>query len=461
MDKINLNEMVYEKYIAPTKKKRERCIGVEIELPIVNLSGEAVDEWIPIFIAGQFRTKFGFEITGTDVLGNVNSMSDTLTGDNLSFDCCYSNLELSFGKCNDIFEIQKRFSTYYTFLNECFSEYNYTLTGMGVNPGYNVNHNEPIQNERYRMLYHHLYSYPKYEQQSELKFSNRADFGTFTSASQVQLDVYYDSLLKTINTFELVEPYKALLFGNSYIAEKPDMLNVRNWLWEHSMQGYNPHNVGMFGHKLKSISELIEYIKSTSIYCTMRNGKYVNFTPIPIGEYYKMDFVAGEYFDGDRYQSIQITPKAEDLAHLRSFKFEDLTYRGTIELRSTCCQPVHDSMAVAAFNIGLIEKIDELNELLEQDTIIYSHGYNARELQKMLSCSKLPTYIDQDLLKKQLKNIIDLAADGLKSRGKSEEIFLDPLYERSECLTNPARRMVEGLKAGKSMRDFILDYAKL
>ena len=40
-------------------------------------------------------------------------------------------------------------------------------------------------------------------------------------------------------------------------------------LWERSMQGFNPHNVGMFLQKLGSIDELLEYIKSQSIYCTI------------------------------------------------------------------------------------------------------------------------------------------------------------------------------------------------
>ena len=34
---------LYDRYIKPTKQKKKRCIGVEIELPIVNLNNEAVD----------------------------------------------------------------------------------------------------------------------------------------------------------------------------------------------------------------------------------------------------------------------------------------------------------------------------------------------------------------------------------------------------------------------------------
>ena len=52
----------------------------------------------------------------------------------------------------------------------------------------------------------------------------RPDFGTFTSASQVQLDVSYDQLTDVINVFGLLEPYKAILFANSYLPDYPEFL---------------------------------------------------------------------------------------------------------------------------------------------------------------------------------------------------------------------------------------------
>ena len=42
--KENIRNAIYEKYIAPTKKNRPDYIGVEIEMPVVNLEGKPVDE---------------------------------------------------------------------------------------------------------------------------------------------------------------------------------------------------------------------------------------------------------------------------------------------------------------------------------------------------------------------------------------------------------------------------------
>ncbi len=380
-----IRQAIYDKYIAPTKTKRPDYIGVEIEMPVVNLNGQAVDEAVSISVAEKFTEHFGFTPDGHDSNGELTSSKHAPTGDILSFDCCYSNLELSFGKAVSLFEVKERFERYCKFLNSEFAKYNYTLTGMGVNPNADINHNKPTQNERYRMLYHYLHSYPKHTNEVAMRFHERPDFGTFTSASQVQLDVGYDELTDVINVFGLLEPYKALLFANSFLPDYPQYLCVRNMLWEHSMQGYNPHNVGMFAQKLSSVDELVDYIGTQSTYCTMRDGKYVDFTPVTIGEYFSKSSIDGEFYDGGTYRKLSFSPENGDLAHLRTFKFEDLTFRGTIEYRSSCCQPLSEAMTVAAFHTGLKEKLSELKELVEKDTVIYSHGFSALELQDMVS----------------------------------------------------------------------------
>lgn len=454
-----LDRAIYDKYIAPTEKKRELSIGVEIEMPVVNLSGEPVEVKTVLAVSEVFRSFFGFDVQGRDDEGNVNSISDKASGDNLSFDCCYSNLELSMGIGKDLNEIHERFKKFYTFLQGEFAKYGYTLTGMGINPNYAVNYNNPVPNERYRMLYHYLHSYRKYQFELDRRFHEFPEFGTFTSASQVQLDVEKDCLIDTINTFGMLEPYKSVLFANSFLPEYPDYLCVRNMLWERSMQGFNPHNVGMFSQKLGSIDELLEYIKSQSIYCTMRGGRYIDFEPISVREYFSRDTVQGEEFDGQQYKTVDFSPEKSDLQYLRTFKFEDLTFRGTIEYRSSCCQPIKDVMTVSALHTGLVGKLPQLKELLENDNVIYGHGYSSLELQDMLSKTKLPDFIDTQSLKEQLIKILDLAKQGLKERAKHEEHYLDALYRRAENLTNPAKQMLEGIKNGKTLNDFITLYS--
>ena len=49
-----IRKAIYDKYIAPTRRERPDYIGVEIEMPVVNLSGQAVDEAVSIDRALRF-----------------------------------------------------------------------------------------------------------------------------------------------------------------------------------------------------------------------------------------------------------------------------------------------------------------------------------------------------------------------------------------------------------------------
>lgn len=456
-----VKQRLYNKYIEPTKKKREEFIGIEIEMPILNLNKEAVDFENIHQITKQFMEDFGFEADGIDDEGNVNVAADKVTGDILSYDCSYNNLELSLGRGKDLNRLYERFKKYYKYLVKQLSEYNYTLTGMGVNPYRKYNSNVPVPNGRYRMLFHHLNSYKKYEHMPK-HFHNYPGYGTFSSASQVQLDVDYDDLLVTIDAFSKLEPVKALLFSNSILlGEHEELLCCRDAFWENSTHGINPHNIGMFECEFESVDDLLAYIQSTSIYCVERDEKYINFPPINIMEYFKQNFVTGEYFDGKGYRQIEVIPRIEDIDYLRTFKFEDLTFRGTIEFRSVCCQPIKDSIVVAAFHLGLMKQAKELKKIFDNDYVIYHQGYTATELRKMFVRSEIPHFVNQDQLYELAKQVVDLSKKGLINRGFGEEKYLTPLYERVNDRTNPAKRMLKLLKSGQNLEDIVLAYGKI
>lgn len=458
---IILNEL-YQKYIEPTKPKRERYIGVEFEMPIVDLTGKAVDFGVVHALTHKFIDRFGFEVSGIDDDENIYACTDRKTGDILSYDCSYNNLELSFGKENNLNTIYDRFSEYYTFIINTLKSDSHTLTGMGVNPHRDVNRNIPIENGRYRMLFHHLHSYTKYK--LPMYFHKYPQYGTFSSASQVQLDAEFEKLPQTLNTFTKLEPIKALLFSNSVLlGEDNDFLCCRDMFWENSPHGINPHNIGMYDCEFSGIDDILGYIASTSIYCAERGDKYINFEPVNIVEYFNSKSIKGEYFSHEtgKYEQIEFAPEKGDLRFLRTFKFEDLTYRGTIEFRSVCCQPIGDCMTTAAFHLGLMNELDALSELLDSDTVLYHNGYTASELRRLFVRGEMPEFIDRDKLWELVKNVTDIAASALKKRGLGEERFLAPLYDRISNRTNPAKTMLALLDSGTPLDEIILMYGKL
>jgi len=310
------------------------------------------------------------------------------------------------------------------------------------------------------MLFHHLGLYKSYTHPDF--FHPYPDFGTFSSASQVQIDVDYSNLVDTINVFTKLEPIKALLFSNSVMPEdEAGMLCVRDMFWENSMHGINPKNIGAFEDEFTSETELFEYIKQTSLYCTMRDGKYINFSLTPVLEYFKSAEITGEFWNGKAYESITFEPLIEDLNYHRTFKFEDLTYRGTIEFRSCCCQPIADSMTVAAFHIGLYETLDKLKTLIDNDKILYGHGLTVADLRKSFCHGELPIFIDKGELQAFVLSILDLAWEGLDKRGFKEAHFLEPLYERTFKNTNPALEYLSALSNGVGLNELINRYAQI
>lgn len=455
-----VKEALYEKYIAPTKRKREHYIGIEIEMPILNLNKQPVDFQVIHQLTADFMREFSFSVLGRDDEGQIYSAEHPETGDIFSYDCSYNNLELSMGKEKELYAIRDRFNRYYNYIQNWLANQNYTLSGFGVNPYRNYNENVPILNGRYRMLFHHLHSYKQYS--LPMYFHSYPAYGTFCSASQVQLDVEYEDLLETINTFSRLEPIKALLFSNSLLLdEHEELLCCRDMFWENSTHGINPHNIGMYGLEFQSIPELQNYIESTSIYCVERGDRYINFPPTPILEYFTKDVVMGEFYDGSKYRKIGVHPQLSDLDYLRTFKFEDLTYRGTIEYRSVCCQPIADYMTVAAFHVGLTEKLHELTALLEEDQAIYHRGYNAGELRRLFNYREFPSGFDPDQVYDLARRIVDLAAEGLRKREYGEETLLEPLYERIRKRTNPSLYVLEAREQGVPLETIIREYAQM
>ena len=98
----------------------------------------------------------------------------------------------------------------------------------------------------------------------------------------------------------------------------------------------------MYDCDIQTTEDILNYISTTSIYCVERNGKYLNFPPVNILEYFTRDKLTGEYTENGEHILMEFQPQPDDIAYLRTFKFEDLTYRGTIEYRSACCQPIGD-----------------------------------------------------------------------------------------------------------------------
>ena len=447
------------RFFAPLRRPRTRRVGVELELPVWNLAPGKATDFAAVHVAtDEFLGRFDFPDTTRDDTGALYRARDPKTGDELSFDCSFNTLEISFGPDEDLTIVRRRFGEYYPALQEALLRRGHSLSGMGINPRWRENRPEPIGNGRYRMLLHHLKSYSKYG--GSPQFHDHPDFGLFSCASQAQIDADEETVVEIINAFNALEPFKAVLFANSPFGDHGEWLCGRDRLWSHSLHGLNPHNCGMYGVTLRSTTDLVGYLQSTSIYCAERGGKYLNFAPVPLREYLSRETIAADYWDPKWRTHLACTfrPDADDVAWLRPFKFEDLTQRGTVEFRSVCEQPVRDAFAPAAFHAGLAENVAALGELLESDSVLYGHGYGTSELRALLTHRDWPSFVDRKALSVQLQRILDLAEDGLEKRGFGEVFLLKPLRRRADALSNPALEQVRRLERGEAIESVATDY---
>ncbi len=451
--------LIENRFIAPTRKERTSYIGIEVEMPVVRLDGQPTDKRVSIDAFSAAVKRFDFTPEKFDVDGVCHEAVCEETGDVFSFDCSYNNFEISLGKVRTLHEAQARFQDYVGFINGVLRERGYLLTGMGINPNYKVNSPNFVPSPRYKMLEGYLLKSRVWEPRES--FHSYCAYPTFSSASQVQLDVREENLCRTIEAFSLVEPLKALLFANSVLPDEPELLCARDMLWGRSTHGINPKNLGFFEPLPQSAGEVVDYLAGASIFCAERDGHYLYFYPVPFAEYLKTETIEGEYFDGGRYVSCRFAPRESDIEYLRTYKQVDLTARGTLEFRSACTQPLSQAMTVAAFHLGLMNRVGELTELLKTDTVIYGHGVSAPELRAQFNRRELPGFVDTGRLKELLVSVLDLARDGLRERGFAEEGYLEPLYARAEALTSPAKEMLARLDGGADIASVVEEYAEL
>lgn len=96
-----------------------------------------------------------------------------------------------------------------------------------------------------------------------------------------------------LNTFTKLEPFKTLILANSLWGENAEILCSRDNFWRNSLHGLNRHNVDMYNVVFDTTDEIVRYIKSMSLYCVEREGKYINFSPVVLSKYFSSDRIKG------------------------------------------------------------------------------------------------------------------------------------------------------------------------
>lgn len=416
MTKQQAIKLLKEKYLSNMKEDSELFVGVELEFPIVETNGNKTNIEVTKNLFQTLANLSDFEVEKRDDDQNPIQLVHCSSKDRILFELSYNTIEFAFERARSINEVAKRFEAYLKIIQPILQENNHEIQGHGIHPLWNKNDNSPVKIERYKMLMAFLAM-----NGTGMKTHSYPSYGAFICGNQVQLDVRRDNYIRIINAFNKIEAAKAYLFSNSeFSAEAWNTKIARDIFWEESLHGYYKENVGVYPKDYQSEEEFFNNLARTAIFTATREGKSYYFKPIRVEDYLDQKEITAYTADGN--EKI-INPVKEDLKQHRSYQFQDLTARGTVEFRSVCTQPLETTFAPIAFELGLFVQLEKLEDYLEDSSFFKNEEQDYRKLRKKYS-KKILSKEEKEAIQSFSKDLLDIAEAGLMKRGYGEEKFL-------------------------------------
>ena len=416
MTKQQAIKLLKEKYLSNMKEDSELFVGVELEFPIVETNGNKTNIEVTKNLFRTLANLSDFEVEKIDDNQNPIQLVHCSSKDRILFELSYNTIEFAFERARSINDVAKRFEDYLKIIQPILQENKHEIQGHGIHPLWKENDNSPVKIERYKMLMAFLAM-----NGTGMKTHSYPSYGAFICGNQVQLDVRRDNYIRIINAFNKIEAAKAYLFSNSeFSAEAWDTKIARDIFWEESLHGYYKENVGIYPKDYQSEEEFFNNLARTAIFTATREGKSYYFKPVRVKDYLDQKEITAYTADGN--EKI-IKPVKEDLKQHRSYQFQDLTARGTVEFRSVCTQPLETTFAPIAFELGLFVQLEKLENYLEDSSFFKNEEQDYRKLRKKYSKKILSTE-EKEAIQSFSKDLIGIAKAGLIKRGYREEKFL-------------------------------------
>ncbi|MFS9320447.1 gamma-glutamylcysteine synthetase [Streptococcus infantis] len=417
-------QLLKNRYLKNIKENPNLYIGIELEFPIVHVDGQATDIEVSKDLMCFLVDALGLEVEKEDQDGNPIQLVEPISQDRILFEVSYTTLEFAFGRAQKIQEVQGRFQAYMKVIQEKLGEKDHAIQGWGIHPSWDQNDNRPVAYPRYQMLMAYLQMGSRQESADLYDFPQ---YGAFICGSQVQLDVSTANYLRVINAFTQLEAAKAYLFANSvFSGAEWDTLISRDIFWEDSMHGIYPENVGVNSKLFKEEDDFFDYLDRSAIFTAERDGETYYFSPIRARDYLDTDEITAYTLNG---KETLLVPQEKDFQTHRSYQFQDLTTRGTVEFRSVCTQPLDRTFASAAFHLGLLVNLDKLETYLETAPFFESFGRDYKSLRRQFSKKRLSDEETVGIVQFS-KDLLAIAEQGLKIRGQQEMTYLEPLKEK-------------------------------
>ncbi len=447
-----------KKFKANRNQLNSKGIGIEMELPLVSQTGEAIKISVVEKMFEYLRTK-GFHLKKTDSSNlitsavKVNKKSAekfTYHLDTVMTDVGYSTLEVILAPQDNLHLLQQSLSELMNLLVAYFDTQDCKILGYGIQPITPPSRKLLMPKERY--LFIENFSPNRYIPKKE---GVDAHLLTITASNQCHIDIEQNEMINAVNVLNALSGIHIILHANSPIWKgniQAKYKAYREVFWQYCY----PDRTKQMGipPKFRDTNHYLKYLLSFKTMLIERK-KLIQITNKSSYHSFMLNKspAIGKTLEGDE---VIIQPKTADLHYLNSFCYFNarlVPKLGTIESRMCCQQPPNASLAPTAMTLGILSNLEEAKKLMD------AHPW---EIWKQIRLGALQHTFKSKIEGKSIlplvSKVLEVAKEGLLKRNLGEEEFLKPLYLRLATQSSPADEAIRIFKK-EGMDGFLNHYA--
>lgn len=398
--------LLAERYAARFRQtlRPMRLVGREAEFPLVYAGGRAGDVlrlWEPLLALGGFLPQYDDPDTRT--------MIEALIGDNgrVEVEVGRATVELVLGPYEDLWQLEEGSARLLRQVAEISQQMGMHVLGFGIQPRTTAAPALMTPKRRYIQL-------ARAAGPAWWRF-------TTTAADQIHVDITRAEIVDAVNMLNLLSGVLIALTANSsvYAGRPGRYLSGREGL----LATLGANRAGMTPGPFNSVEEFVRYICRYRCYVLRRDGDFRIYNR-PFEKYLQE---RGPDLDAYLWHEHYTWNSARPRAH-----------NSTVEIRPACQQPHKQPLVVAALSLGWVEALADVRAFFEDvvpDPWTAMRRYRRDAIIRGLRAA--------EPVKHFVENALRIAEVGLQRRGRGEEKFLRPLWNRLEQRASPGHRARE------------------
>jgi gamma-glutamylcysteine synthetase len=260
---------------------------------------------------------------------------------------------------------------------------------------------------------------------------------TVNAASHVHVSVSQDEAVPVVNALNGLAGAQIALMADSAVWQggvDPDYLSPAEIFWDWWMKDM-PQRVGVPPRPYESLTDYVDLVAQfPPVFVNRDEGPLTLEQYASFREYFLDRPATGRDLSG---QEVSLEPRAEDLdLHSTCYWHNARISRYyTVENRVYDQQPPEDLILPSALTLGLVEAAEAAGE------IVRSHEWGDLVQSRRAACAQaLQAKVGEMALSDLAGDMLAAANQGLKSRGRGEEVFLEPLADRLSRGETPAQQ---------------------